>query len=539
MIRAILFFLILITILNPVNLACSFLCLRFVLISKDLSVEGYDIQAVIDHGAQFDQKSPTPEESEGKTQLVSFQEGFHLTVKESIAAACSDTRVPSFSRSSFSSSSSRSNVHHGKYTMEVFGLQTIEETVRTSLPYVQYAMAPCDRQDIRPWCEKLSELAERSGEACDSMAWPSTVATAKCAVGSLWQQSAQNPEKEVQAEECQGQQNPSRRTTSSTRSDDADPTNDWHANGIPRSIATCSASHELGRATYAYDAIAISAQWQPTSITSAASWGTMAYSNARNSAVHAICTVNELCDGNRIHHASDAEGALYAGVDGASFPRAHGDAETRCGRASAAHSESSEGVCTQGWSQGWCTSHKESSCSCNPSWTYAQGIRRCDSCTCAIAQQLEKVLVGCSQVMAGICSAICSSREKTGRSDRYNQGSFPGCESVVLPKPTKQLGRFKRSRTKSLGIWRRQRRGQHRKSPTRWRTWTSPLLRFKSKLWQFQKKKSIWQRGPEGNIPWKKTPACRNLQKKIPQSLASLLVRLVASDIIVLQPEAI
>jgi hypothetical protein len=107
--------------------------------------------------------------------LVSFQEGFHLTVKESIAAACSDTRVPSFSRSSFSSSSSRSNVHYGKYTMEVFGLQTIEETVRTSLPYVQYAMAPCDRQDIRPWCEKLSELAERSGEACDSMAWPSTV----------------------------------------------------------------------------------------------------------------------------------------------------------------------------------------------------------------------------------------------------------------------------------------------------------------------------------------------------------------------------
>jgi len=238
MIRAFLIFISLLSILHKKNLICSLAVLRFVLSIEVLSVEGYDIQVDFDHGAQLSQEGSTQKESEGETQLVPFQEGFHLTVKESIAATRTDFRVPSLSRSSLSSSSSRSNVHHDKCTMEVLRLQATEETVSASLPYVQYAMAPCYRPDICPWSEKLPELAERSGAVCESLARQSNVATAKCTLGPTWQQSAQNSEKEVEAEERQGQQDPSRRTTSSARSYAAESTDDGDANGLPRSNAT-------------------------------------------------------------------------------------------------------------------------------------------------------------------------------------------------------------------------------------------------------------------------------------------------------------
>ena len=243
--------------------------------------------------------------------------------------------------------------------MEVLRLQAAEETVSASLPYVQYAMAPCYRPDIRPWSEKPSELAERSGAVCESLARQSNVATAKCALGPTWQQSAQNSEKEVKAEERQRQQDPSRRTTNSARSHDAESTDDGDANGLPRSNATCSAPHELGHAAYADDAGAISTQWQPASIASSSSWWTVVCSTTRTDAAYATSTTNELCHGSRIHNASDAKGAHHAGADRASLPRAHVDAEARCGCSSASHPESSEGVCDQGWSQRWCTSHKE------------------------------------------------------------------------------------------------------------------------------------------------------------------------------------
>ena len=93
MIRAFLIFLVLLSIQHKKNLFCSLAVLRFVLSIEGLSVEGYDIQVDFDHGAQFSQEGSTQKESEGETQLVPFQEGVHLTVKESIAATRTDFRL--------------------------------------------------------------------------------------------------------------------------------------------------------------------------------------------------------------------------------------------------------------------------------------------------------------------------------------------------------------------------------------------------------------------------------------------------------------
>ena len=204
MIGAILFFLILHTILNQVNLACSFLGLRFVLFSKDVFVEGHNILADFDHGAQFDQKSSTPKESQSKTQLVSFQERFHFAVNDPIAATCSDLRNPSLPRSSFSPPSQSSNVYFDDSSMEMLWMQTTQEAYRHALCYMQPSMAHGDRSHVCPWSQEESARPE----CLLILAGQSTMASA---MGSTWRTCA-NSETEVKATYSQEPTHPSRWT---------------------------------------------------------------------------------------------------------------------------------------------------------------------------------------------------------------------------------------------------------------------------------------------------------------------------------------
>ena len=441
MIGAILFFFILHTILNQVNLACSFLGLRFVLFSKDVSVEGYNILADIDHGAQFDQKSSTPKESQSKTQLVSFQERFHFAVNDPIAATCSDLRNPSLPRSSFSPPSQSSNVYFDDSSMEMLWMQTTQEAYRHALCYMQPSMAHGDRSHVCPWSQEESARPE----CLLILAGQSTMASA---MGSTWRTCA-NSETEVKATYSQEPTHPSRWTrwtwwtsTTSCTHDARSPTA-WRGHGAHDPHES---NDGVEHAAHEYDANTVPSGALCTAL--ASTRDTLASLNTRSTSHHAAQFVHGVSDGTQFYYACHAQDAGHASLSGGGT--GFDDPFETGGRGAATpHPESREEFGFEGGRQRWSKSHSRSSCSRHALGAYAQGVRERNFCEVSAPQQLAEVLVRCGQALAGLCGTVRRPGEKADGADFNDQDGLSGGEGRLSQGTDGCWGSFRRSQTKS------------------------------------------------------------------------------------------
>ena len=151
MCQAILFFLVLATILIKVDLTCTAHAIGIV--SEETLVEGYILLTDFDHGEQYNPQISTSETSTSKTTVASLSKRFYLLDKKSAEATCINSQFPSFQGQPFYCENQISNVFYEQSAVEMFELQTAEEAFSVALHDMSDAMASSHRSDIRPWCK--------------------------------------------------------------------------------------------------------------------------------------------------------------------------------------------------------------------------------------------------------------------------------------------------------------------------------------------------------------------------------------------------
>ena len=295
----ILFFLALIQI--KVNPLCSFS--TFGIVFEGFSEEGSVILLDSDHGEQYTSQITTQEKGQGKTQLVSVPEGYHISVADPIAATCVYTCLPSFQRSSFHCQNQERNGLYEQQSVEMFQLQATEESLCIALCDMQHAMESCHRSDVRAWsqAESGSTVAGRSKHLLCTLARISARLLPMAVImGADWKSSTSDTSKEIETEKCQGEQVSTWHTAHTSWQQHA-ATGTYDASGTHASCTNVTtwpntsdyANDELGYASNA-DATAISYSCRRSTATPAAAQYAVASEPSGNADSSTNCAQYEL-----------------------------------------------------------------------------------------------------------------------------------------------------------------------------------------------------------------------------------------------------
>ena len=454
-------YLIFVTILIKVNLICVTFAIGIE--SEGIFVEGYNLPSDFDHGEQHCTSITTQATSESQAEVAPFSKRVHLLDQVATETARRDSSVSSLEGQTFPCEDQFSYVVYGQSAMEMLQVQTTAEAYSTAMHDMPDAVESCHRQDLHPRC-KVSAAAIGAGHLFYTVArTASRLSALESQLGKCWIQSSQDSKKEVKRAQCQRQQiclgYAAWQPTAGSWAHDAFTANARTFVGAFRPSASGYAYDELGYATYATDAddaTSFSEHWAATTI--AASQHAMAGRPIWTSCTCASDAIGAFDWWPRVCNASDAKGTHDATIIGLHCTGAHVHAETRCSRAAASYPEACQRDCYERWSEGWSCSYPESPCGCYASWPHAQGIRRSPHCKGTIAQQLEEVLVRCSQAVAGVRSSIRSAGEKAVRANCDLKRGFSGSQSFVSQSSRDgwgSAGDFRRGnrRDHNWGIW--------------------------------------------------------------------------------------